>query len=98
MGVHSLVREYLSGSIASSLTYSMFSPLEVVKTRLQLQNVPGFARSETRFLHTLIEGMRQDGLLLFWSHGLVAGVSRDFAYSGFRTGMCEHAPLLKQLE
>ena len=31
--------------------------------------------------------LRQDGLLLFWSHGLCLGVCRDFLYSGFRTGM-----------
>ena len=31
--------------------------------------------------------LQQDGALLFWSHGLMAGTLRDFWYSGVRTGM-----------
>lgn len=83
-----LAREYLSGSLASSLTYFLFSPLEVVKTRLQIQDAPGWRRIyHSGFLHTTSTILSQDGLLRFWGHGLAAGVCRDFFYSGIRTGM-----------
>ena len=83
MPTRDLLGEYLSGSLASSFTYTLFSPLEVVKTRLQLQD----ASARSHFGRTLVDGLRQDGILTFWSHGLVAGIARDFFYSGFRTGM-----------
>lgn len=83
-----LAREYLSGSLASSFTYALFSPLEVVKTRLQIQDAPGWQRIyHGGLLHTSAEIMRKEGLLRFWCHGLTAGIARDFAYSGIRTGM-----------
>ena len=60
----SLGREYLSGSLASCTTAALFSPLECVKTRLQLQDMPGWRRIYTRgFLHALQQIYRQDGLL-----------------------------------
>ena len=84
----SLGREYLSGSLASCTTAALFSPLECVKTRLQLQDMPGWRRIYTRgFLHALQQIYRQDGLLLLWSHGFAGLVARDFFYSGMRTGM-----------
>ena len=87
-GVHQYALEYLSGSLASALTYFLFSPLEVVKTRLQLQDAPGWKRIYTGgFLRALMDGVSDEGLVLFWSHGLTAGVCRDFLYSGMRTGM-----------
>ena len=84
----SLGREYLSGSLASCTTAALFSPLECVKTRLQLQDMPGWRRIYTQgFLHALQQIYRQDGLLLLWSHGFAGLVGRDFFYSGMRTGM-----------
>lgn len=84
----SLAREYLSGSLASSTTAALFCPLECVKTRLQLQDMPGWQRVYTRgFVHALLQIYRQDGLLLLWSHGFAGLVGRDFFYSGMRTGM-----------
>ena len=84
-----LAREYLTGSLASSLTYTLFSPLEVVKTQMQLQSTVGVqhARLPASFAHALANGLTADGPLHFWSHGLCAGIARDFFYSGFRTGM-----------
>ena len=84
----SILREYASGSLAASLTYVMFSPLETVKTRLQLQDAPGWTRVYHHgFLRTMRDILSSDGVLLFWSHGLAAGVCRDFWYCGMRTGM-----------
>jgi len=36
--VNPMVREYLSGSLASSFTAGLFNPLEVVKSRLMRLN------------------------------------------------------------
>ena len=83
-----MAREYLTGSLASSFTAGVFNPLEVVKTRLQLQGMPGTPRLYTGgFVATLRTIAQQDGLALLWRHGLVTIVGRDFFYSGVRTGM-----------
>lgn len=83
-----LAREYLSGSLASSFTAAVFSPLEVVKTRLQVQDSPGWRRTYSGgFVGALRTIGQQDGLRLLWSHGLAPFVARDFWYSGVRTGM-----------
>ena len=66
----------------------LFSPLEVVKTRLQLQAAPGWTKIHSGGLFAALRAiLAQDGVLLSWSHGLAPGVARDFVYSGFRTGM-----------
>jgi len=81
-------REYLSGSLASSFTAAVFNPLEVVKTRLQLQDMPGWRRIYTGgFINALHTISKQEGVLLLWGHGLSTIVLRDFFYSGVRTGM-----------
>jgi hypothetical protein len=83
-----LVREYLSGSLAASFTAGLLCPLETVKTRMQLQEMPGAARTYRHgFAAALLEIARADGLRLLWSHGFAAMVARDFFYSGVRTGM-----------
>jgi len=83
-----ICREYLSGSLASSFTATVFNPFEVVKTRLQLQDMPGWRRIYTSgFVDALRTIWKQEGLLLLWSHGLCTIVARDFFYSGVRTGM-----------
>ena len=47
-GISPLARESLSGSLAASFTAALFNPLEVVKTRIQLQYLPGQPRLYTR--------------------------------------------------
>ena len=83
-----VAREYLSGSLASSFTAALFNPLEVVKTRLQLQGMPGTPQIYSQgFAATLRTIAQQDGVALLWGHGLLTIVGRDFFYSGVRTGM-----------
>jgi hypothetical protein len=86
----SIYREYLSGSLASSFTAAVFAPLETVKVRLQVQDMPGTGIRRiynNGFVQAMNGILRQDGVRLFWSHGLAAFVARDFWYSGVRTGM-----------
>ena len=83
-----LLKEYLTGSLSSAFTAALFNPFEVVKTRLQLQDMPGAARLYTAgFGNALRVTAAQDGVLGLWGHGLAAIVGRDFFYAGVRTGM-----------
>eukprot|EP01052_Picozoa_sp_SAG31_P061163 SAG31_NODE_20265_length_579_cov_1.058333_1_plen_117_part_10 len=62
-----------------------------VKTRLQVQDMPGQQRIyRSGFLQALRTIAQQDGLWLLWRHGLVTIIGRDFFYSGVRTGMYPH--------
>ena len=84
-----LVREIAAGSLAASFTATLFSPLECVKTRLQVQDLPGWPKVYTGGLfQTLTQIARDDGLARLWSHGFVGFVGRDFVYSGLRIGLC----------
>jgi hypothetical protein len=86
--VNPMVREYLSGSLASSFTAGLFNPLEVVKTRLHIQTMPGMKRIYTLGFGSALRTIaQQEGALGMWRHGLVTVVGRDFFYSGVRTGM-----------
>ncbi len=86
--VNPMVREYLSGSLASSFTAGLFNPLEVVKTRLHLQSMPGMRRIYTEGFSSALQTIaREEGTTGLWRHGFVAVVGRDFFYSGVRTGM-----------
>jgi len=83
-------REIAAGSVAASCTATLFNPLEVVKTRLQVQSeiaaAEGRAPLYRGFLHALRKIAMEDGLFLFWQHGFVGFVGRDALYSGIRIG------------
>ena len=84
-----MLREILAGSLAATTTASLFSPLECVKTRLQVQADP--TANVQRIYHqnfakTLLSIFKSDGILLTWSHGFLGFVGRDFLYSGLRIG------------
>jgi hypothetical protein len=86
---YKIAREIIAGSIASSTTASMFSPLECVKTRLQVQADPTANVKiiyNRGFMDALRSIVRTDGLLLTWTHGFAGFVLRDFFYSGIRIG------------
>ena len=86
-----LLREILCGSLAATTTASLFSPLECVKTRMQIQmdptaNVHKIYPPQSNFLRNLLVTFQTDGVLLTWSHGFLGFVMRDFFYSGLRIG------------
>ena len=84
----SLPREIAAGSLAAGFTATLFSPLECVKTRLQVQDLPGWPRVYTGgLLSTLSQVAREEGLVMLWSHGFVGFVGRDLLYSGLRIGL-----------
>lgn len=80
-------REVASGSLAAGFTATLFSPLELVKTRMQVQELPGWPRLYPNFVRALQTIAAEDGLRLLWTHGFAGFVGRDLAYSGLRIGL-----------
>ena len=57
-------REVASGSLAAGFTATLFSPIECVKTRLQVQDQPGWPRLYRHgFVRALMQIGAEDGLL-----------------------------------
>ena len=80
-----MAREYLTGSLASSFTAAVFNPLEVTKTHLHLQDMPGMGMSrihEHGFARALRKIAADDGLALMWRHGLVMIREQQIGGSG----------------
>jgi len=86
--MNTLPREMLAGSIAAGTTAVIFSPLEMVKTRLQIQSAPewGNIYKSQSFVAVLRRLIAEDGLARVWSYGFAAFVTRDIIYSGIRIG------------
>lgn len=83
-----LLREVASGSLAAGFTATLFSPIECVKTRLQVQDQPGWPRLYRQgFARALVQIGTEDGILRLWSHGFAGFVGRDLLYSGLRIGL-----------
>ena len=81
-----LARSIAAGSLAAGFTASIFNPLEVVKTRLQLQESAGTTKLYDGFTHAIRRIAAEDGLLRLWQHGWTGFVMRDISYSGIRMG------------
>ena len=84
-------RELLGSSLAAGFTASLFSPIECVKTRLQVQEYLAVSAGQKPllyrgFIHAVSKIAAEDGLVLFWQHGFVGFVGRDLFYSGIRIG------------
>ena len=63
----SFAREYLSGSLASSFTYLIFAPLETIKTRMQLQDAPGYTRT---YRHGMLPAHAQTSVIMMIFHAV----------------------------
>ena len=80
--------EVLASSIGASVPPALFSPLELVKTRLQAQGTSGLpVIYRGGFLPSLQAIYRSDGVFLTHSHGWLPFVARDFLYCGLRLGL-----------
>jgi solute carrier family 25 uncoupling protein 8/9 len=84
-------REIACGSLGASFTACLFNPLELVKTRLQVQShyaCPATGalpyRGATHAMRTIAA---EEGLGALWRHGFAGFVGRDFTYSGLRIGL-----------
>lgn len=81
-------RDIAAGSLAAGFTATLFSPIECVKTRLQVQDQPGWTRVYHHgFVRALQKVHAEDGIALLWSHGFAGFVGRDLCYSGLRIGL-----------
>ncbi|CAK0881081.1 unnamed protein product [Prorocentrum cordatum] len=81
-----LLREIASGSLAAGFTASLFSPLELVKTRLQVQYQFG-PPLYSGLGHALRRIAEEEGVAALWRHGFAGFVARDLTFSGFRIGL-----------
>ena len=84
-----VLREVAAGSLAAGTTATIFNPLELVKTRLQVQADPTAklaAVYRKGFVDALVQIARADGLSALWRYGVVGFVGRDLFYSGIRIG------------
>eukprot|EP01051_Picozoa_sp_SAG22_P008087 SAG22_NODE_597_length_8708_cov_11.511209_2_plen_342_part_00 len=87
-----LLREICSGGLAAGFTASLFNPLELVKTRMQVQELmgPWPPSGRAKLYPNFVSGLRtiaaEDGLAALWSYGFFGFVGRDLIYSGIRIG------------
>jgi hypothetical protein len=91
------LKSIASGSIAASFTAALFSPVEMVKTRLQVQHKYASSGHPLLYrgtLHALSKIHAEEGIAALWRHGFAGFVMRDFCYSGLRIGMY---PSVRQL-
>jgi hypothetical protein len=98
-----LLREVTCGSVAAATTACLFNPLELVKTRLQVQHqYPSSTSTPTLLyrgtLHALRTVAAEEGVGALWRHGFVGFVGRDFLYSGLRIGLYPRVRELISLE
>eukprot|EP01116_Phalansterium_solitarium_P021393 TRINITY_DN6632_c0_g1_i1.p1 TRINITY_DN6632_c0_g1~~TRINITY_DN6632_c0_g1_i1.p1 ORF type:complete len:307 (+),score=55.28 TRINITY_DN6632_c0_g1_i1:196-1116(+) len=89
------LQRFILGGISCMTPLAVVNPIEVVKTRLQLQGEGGGAERKYRgLLHTLVRIAREEGV-----RGLYKGVApsavREFAYAGLRLALYE--PIKKVL-
>ena len=67
-----LPKEVACGSLAASLTACLFNPLELVKTRLQVQHQYACTESGalmySGFLHGLRKISAEEGVVALWRH------------------------------
>jgi hypothetical protein len=95
-------REIACGSLGASFTACLFSPLELVKTRLQVQSQYAYPETGALPYRGTVHAMRtiavEEGVVALWTHGFAGFVARDFAYSGLRIGLYPTVRELVSLE
>ncbi len=97
-----VVREITCGALGASFTACLFNPLELVKTRLQVQSQFTCPATGALPYHGATHAIRticaEEGLGALWWHGLAGFVGRDFTYSGLRIGLYPTVRELMSLE
>ena len=81
----SFSREVLAGGGSTAIVSAILNPVDVVKTRRQLE------RFRTSSAVEIARAMyREGGVLALWRPGLVASCSREMVYSGCTKGLYPH--------
>jgi hypothetical protein len=81
--VKTIFLNWASAGIANALTSSILNPMDVSKTRLQIQNSNN---SSLSLLRTLKGLYKEAGVIGLWRPGLSASIIREFLSSGPRAG------------
>jgi hypothetical protein len=86
-----VLREIACGSLGAGFTACLFNPLELVKTRLQVQSQYACPQTGTLPYRGTVHAMQtivsEEGVVALWTHGFTGFVGRDFVYSGLRIGL-----------
>ncbi len=77
-----LVREYVAGGGSTAIVSSVLNPIDVVKTRRQLER-----HSRARAVDIARELWREGGVIGLWTPGLSATIARELVYSGCTKGL-----------
>ena len=71
----SLVKEWLAGGLANAITSAILNPMDVAKTRLQIQQKTNNAKFSIS--HTIKEMYQEEGLIGLWKPGLYPSMIRE---------------------
>lgn len=76
-----LLKEWLSGGLANALTSALLNPMDVLKTRSQINSVKAVDMAK------ILKGLyAEGGIVGLWSPGLLASCIRELLSSGPRAG------------
>ena len=78
-------REVIAGGGSTAIVSAMLNPVDVVKTRRQLE-----AFRSTTAIEIVKSIYREGGVVALWRPGLIASCSREMVYSGCTKGLYPH--------
>ena len=78
-----LLKEWIAAGVSNALTSALLNPLDVCKTRIQMNS----KFSSGLFRKTLMDLYREGGLLGLFTPGLSASMIREMINSGVRSGL-----------
>jgi len=82
-----LFLDWASGGIANAISSSLLNPMDVSKTRMQVENTLNNKICFKSGMFTTLKSIYNvGGIIGLWSPGLVASITREFLYSGPRAG------------
>lgn len=81
-----LALEWSSGGLANAVTSSLLNPMDVSKTRMQVEGLHNRNLTNRGLVGTMTVLYREGGIVGLWRPGLTASIARELLYSGPRAG------------
>lgn len=83
-----LILEFASGGISNAITSAILNPMDVSKTRMQVENMETIGtKSKKGLAEVVMQLYKEGGLSGLWKPGLSATIARELTYSGSRAGL-----------